>query len=222
MNVYRHIATSWMTREAVIAPLVFIAGALALLTGQIVFTLLAGVFGAAFVYSQARILSADKGIPAWRHSRCLPVVVATGFAEGAGLLALAAPLLAPNALVAIVLIAIVTLVLRVILWKQYLAALADEGAPDGSLKALNAVDGQFVMIGNVAPVLLLSLAALGLPGAGVAMFLAGLLVVGGGWLMKYTLIRRAAFTQGLALKHLPVRGRGTAGPAIKPGWGGAR
>jgi phenylacetyl-CoA:acceptor oxidoreductase subunit 2 len=165
MNVYRHIATSWMTREAVIAPLVFIAGALALLTGQIIFTLLAGVFGAAFVYSQARILSADKGIPAWRHSRCLPVVVATGFAEGAGLLALAAPLLAPNALVAIVLIAIVTLVLRVILWKQYLAALADEGAPDGSLKALNAVDGQFVMIGNVAPVLLLSLAALGLPGA---------------------------------------------------------
>ena len=113
------------------------------------------------------------------------------------------------------------LVLRVILWKQYLAALNDDGAPMGSLKALRAVDGQFVMIGNGAPVVLLSIAALGLPGAGAAMFFAGLIVIGGGWFMKYTLIRRAAFTQGLALKHLPVRGRGTAGPAIKPGWGGA-
>ena len=36
-----------------------------------------------------------------------------------------------------------------------------------------------------------------------------------------TLVRRAAFTQGFALPHLPVRGRGTAGPAVKPGWGGA-
>lgn len=222
LNVYRHVATSWMTREAVIAPLVFIAGALALLTEQTVFALLAGVFGAAFVYSQARILSADKGIPAWRHSRCLPVVISTGFAEGAGFLALAAPLLLPNSLFAVVLIAIAMLVLRTILWKQYLSALMEEGAPEGSLKALRAVDGQFVMVGNVAPVLLLSLAALGLPGAGSAMFFAGLFVVGGGWFMKYTLIRRAAFTQGLALKHLPVRGRGIAGPAIKPGWGGAR
>lgn len=221
LNVYRHIATSWMTREAVIAPLALGCGLLAMLTDQTVFALLSGVFGGAFVYSQARILAADKGIPAWRHSRCLPVVISTGFAEGAGFLALAAPLLLPNALVAVVLIVIAMLVLRVILWKQYLAALNDDGAPMGSLKALRAVDGQFVMIGNGAPVVLLSIAALGLPGASAAMFFAGLLVIGGGWFMKYTLIRRAAFTQGLALKHLPVRGRGTAGPAIKPGWGGA-
>ena len=40
------------------------------------------------------------------------------------------------------------------------------------------------------------------------------------WLIS--LIRRAAFTQGLALPHLPVRGRGQAGPAIRPGWNAVR
>jgi phenylacetyl-CoA:acceptor oxidoreductase subunit 2 len=36
--------------------------------------------------------------------------------------------------------------------------------------------------------------------------------------MKYTLVRRAAFTQGLSIKHLPTRGRGISGPQVKPGW----
>jgi phenylacetyl-CoA:acceptor oxidoreductase subunit 2 len=77
------------------------------------------------------------------------------------------------------------------------------------------------MLGNLLPALLLAVAAVAAPAAGIVMALAGLLAIGGGWLAKYTLVRRAAFTQGFALKHLPVRGRGPAGAAVKPGWGGA-
>jgi phenylacetyl-CoA:acceptor oxidoreductase subunit 2 len=61
-------------------------------------------------------------------------------------------------------------------------------------------------------------ALVGLPGRSLMVLLAGLLVAASGWVMKYTLVRRAAYTQGLAVDHLPVRGRGPSGPAAKPGW----
>lgn len=223
MNVYRHIKTSWMTREALVAPVVFALGLLALLTNSVAATVLAGFAGAAFVYSQARILNADKGIPAWRHRACRPVVFATGLAEGAGLLAVAAPwiglgIASRTGLVAGVLL---LLLVRVLAWRAYVRALRASGAPTGSLRALAAIDQRVVVGGALAPALLLGVGILGFPASVVAIAAAGVLVVGAGWLLKYTLIRRAAFTQGLELKHQPVRGRGVSGPAAKPGWGGA-
>lgn len=222
LNVYRHAATSWMTREAAVAPFVFACGALALLTGQPLFVLLTGVFGACFVYAQARILAADKGIPAWRHRRCMPLVAATGFAEGASLLAVATPFLIPQVAgqIAVVTGALVLLLVRVLLWRNYLSGLRTDGAPVGSLRALSAIDGPFLKYGNLLPAVLLLVGVLGAPLAGAALVLAGLAVVPGGWWFKYTLVRRAAFTQGFALPHLPVRGRGTSGAGVKPGWGG--
>ena len=61
----------------------------------------------------------------------------------------------------------------------------------------------------------------GLPGAGIALAAAGLLAAGAGWWFKYTLIRRAAFTQGIALKHHPVRGGKPASLASTPRLGNA-
>ena len=223
LNVYRHLATSWMTREAAVAPLVFATGALALLTGKAVFVLLAGLFGVAFVYAQARILAADKGIPAWRHPRCLPLVVATGIAEGAGLFAIATPFVTSGvaAQIGVAAVALLLLLIRVLLWRSYLRGLHVDGAPEGSLRALAEIDSPFLAFGNLLPAVLLLVSVLAAPVAGVALMLAGLIAVAAGWWLKYTLVRRAAFTQGFALPHLPVRGRGTAGPAVKPGWGGA-
>lgn len=225
LNVYRHLATSWMTREAAVAPLMFASGAAAVVTGQPALVLLAGVCGAAFVYAQARILSADKGIPAWRHARCRPLVVATGFTEGAGFVAVAAPFVTPGTPVQIgvATVGLVLLLVRALAWRSYLGALRTDGAPAGSLAALGAIDARVLGLGTIVPALLLAVAVLAAPGAGAgaALLLAGLGMVGGGWLIKYTLVRRAAFTQGFALPHLPVRGRGPAGPAVKPGWGGA-
>jgi phenylacetyl-CoA:acceptor oxidoreductase subunit 2 len=68
LNVYRHFGTSWMTREAFVALVLFPVGALALLTLQPLLVMLSGILGLAFLYSQARILAANKGIPAWRQS----------------------------------------------------------------------------------------------------------------------------------------------------------
>jgi len=223
LNVYRHLATSWMTREAAVALLVFASGAAALLTGHPGFVTLAGLAGAAFVYSQARILAADKGIPAWRHRRCRPLVVATGFAEGAGFVALATPLIVPSmpGQVAVAAVLLLMLLVRVLAWRGYVGALRADGAPDGSLRALAAIDRPVIVAGTLVPALLALVGALAAPAASLVIAAAGLFAVAGGWFVKYTLVRRAAFTQGFALKHLPVRGRGPAGAGVKPGWGAA-
>ena len=42
--------------------------------------------------------------------------------------------------------------------------------------------------------------------------------VAAGWQMKYSLVCRAAFTQGFALPKQPVRGNSRTGPGVKPGW----
>jgi phenylacetyl-CoA:acceptor oxidoreductase subunit 2 len=48
--------------------------------------------------------------------------------------------------------------------------------------------------------------------------LVGISVFVTGWLLKFILITRAAYNQGFALNHTPVRGSGLAGPAVQPGW----
>ena len=78
--------TSWMTREAFAAMLLFPLGLGALLRPQ--FLPAAALAAAAFLYCQARILRAATGIPAWRRPAVVPLIVITGLAEGAALLAL--------------------------------------------------------------------------------------------------------------------------------------
>jgi phenylacetyl-CoA:acceptor oxidoreductase subunit 2 len=48
--------------------------------------------------------------------------------------------------------------------------------------------------------------------------MAGLCITAAGVAFKFILVTRAAFNQGFALVHTPVRGSGYAGPAVKPGW----
>ncbi len=70
-------------------------------------------------------------------------------------------------------------------------------------------------------VLPLALVAAGLivPAAGAVLFaLAGFSVFATGWAIKFILITRAAYNQGFALPHTPIRGSGVPGPAVKPGW----
>lgn len=219
-NVYRHVASSWMTREAMVALPLFACGALAAYTNNTLAMLASGAFGAAFLYSQARILNANKGIPAWRNPRCLPLLGATGLAEGAGLLAMFIPFVTPDLVAMVAILLIVALVLRIVMWKGFLSALRTGGAPVGSLKALGAIDTRLTLIAHAVPAGLAAVAAIGTPGASFGLLVAGLLVVAGGWILKFTLIRRAAFSQGMAVPRMPVRGRGVAGSQVKPGWSG--
>ena len=218
LNVYRHFATSWMTREAVAALVLFAAGALALLTVRPLLVVLTGLLGLGFLYSQARILAANKGIPAWRHPRSVPLMIATGLAEGGGFLAGVMAMAASNPDFRLLAGLLALIVVRAIVWKAYLGGLGAGGAPDGALKVLRGIDRKFVVFGHILPLLAIVGFLAGMPGGAGLILVAGILVVAGGWFMKYALVRRAAFTQGLALLHLPVRGRGPAGPAAKPGW----
>lgn len=231
LNVFRHPSSSWMTREASVAPFMFGVSLLALLVGGPGLTWISAALGLAFVYSQARILTADKGIPAWRHRRCVPLVVSSGVAEGAGLLVCLAPIVLAGgvpagALGPLAILLLALLVGRAYLWHAYRDGLERDGAPVGTLRVLQALDRRFLVAGHALPALLLVGVLGGLPGAGALLALAGVLTAGAGWLLKYTLVRRAAFNQGFALPHLPVRGRMTASTAaatarpVRQGWGG--
>ena len=197
---------------------VFAAGGLALLTGASVLLVLAGVLGLSFLYSQARILAANKGIPAWRHPASIGLMVATGLAEGAGFLACVAAFAATGPGSGVLLGLLVLIAARAWFWKNYLNGLTADGAPDAALGVLDALGPRLMLIGHVLPALAVVAALAGMPGRAALAVVAGVLAVGAGWVLKYTLVRRAAFTQGLSLLRLPVRGQGPAGPAAKPGW----
>jgi len=218
LNVYRHFASSWMTREAVAALFLFPIGGLALLTGRTELVALAGILGLAFLYCQARMLAANKGIPTWRHPRSIPLMVATGLTEGAGFLAAVSVILSPAPSVWVLAGLIAALVVRAFFWKAYLVGLVADGAPDGALRVLLGIDRKVVIFGHSLPLLAIVAVLAGMPGRIFLVLAAGILAVAGGWYVKYALIRRAAFTQGLALPRLPVRGGGPSGPAAKPGW----
>jgi phenylacetyl-CoA:acceptor oxidoreductase subunit 2 len=207
-----------MTREALVAPFLFGFGLAGAWWQTPALVWLTALFAAVYLYCQARILQAGKGIPAWREPRVVPLVVATGLAEGAGLLVgLLAVLAVPLALRWPALVLAALLVARTIAWRRYRKRLQ---AP---VRALAALDGDRIAIdrfGNWVAAPLAVVASVLAPGTFATWLLAAaaVLAVAGGWHLKITLITRAAFNQGFALPAMPVRGKGPAGPAAKPGW----
>ena len=213
MNVFRHAHTSWMTREALVAPPLFLCGALAAWTGNALWVWPAALLALLFLYCQARIVNAAKGIPAWRARGTVPLIIATGLTEGAGLLAFllawsgaSQPTLQP---VWLPLAMLVLLASRAWAWRSYRKELSAGNTPRQTLATLSRIEVPFMWTGHGAAATLI-LAALALPalnGPGLV-GAAGLLAVASGWLLKYTLIVRASFNQGYALPRVPVRGSG--------------
>ncbi len=218
LNVFFHPQTSWMTREAIVAVPLFASGAAALWLGGGAFAWLAAALAAAFLYCQARILAASKGIPAWRDPRIVPLIAITGLAEGAGLALLGLSALGnPPPLRWLALAVAALLAARAVAWRAYRRGLA---APRQALAALDAAGPVFDRLSNWvgAP---LAVAATLVPSellAGWLALIAAAFAVGGGWGFKYVLVTRAAFNQGFAIPTLPVRGRGKPAPGAKPGW----
>jgi phenylacetyl-CoA:acceptor oxidoreductase subunit 2 len=197
INVFFHPRTSWMTREALLVPPLMAAGAAAVLF-DMRFVLLAAPFAAAFLYCQARMLHAARGIPAWCQKEMVPLILATGIAEGIGLfLAIAG---APTVMVAV---ALAVAVLREIVREFYRRGLIRAKAPAGTLAWFASREEKMLTAGRWLAVVLLALA---LAGWNLAM-LGGLVVVATGWGMKIGLITRAAFTRGHVIAQTPARGR---------------
>lgn len=180
--------TSWMTRESFAAVVVFGAGGGFLLTAEPWAFHLCVLAAAAFLWCQARILYAAKGIPAWRAPQIVPLVLTTGLAEGAALslfLVAPVPMLVPAGL---------ALVARAIAWRRYRAA-----APNPALEQPGAL---LLWAGTAAP-LAFFVGVAALPWMTPIAALAALLP---GWWLKLLLIARAAHHQPYSLPRLPVRG----------------
>ncbi|NLD68892.1 MAG: dimethyl sulfoxide reductase anchor subunit [Limnobacter sp.] len=216
LHVFFNPRTSWMSREAFVAA-VLLPCAVAAAAGIPGFAAIAAVLALSFVWCQARILKAARGIPAWRQPAVVPLIVVTGLAEGAGLAVVAA--LAHGhpegiAFFLAVLLAGLALV-RWFAWLAYRRRLAPQADPR-ALAALDAASQPLLWAGTLGPTVLVASAALvavafdrtGPISAGAASLLAvaGLGALASGVLFKFTLLTRAAYNQGFALTRLPVRG----------------
>ena len=224
LNVYRHPQSSWMTREAMVAPFLFGCGLVAVWTGSQALIWVAAALALAYLTCQAQMIRASKGIPAWRSPRVVPLAMLTGLCEGAGLAILVAAATADHAYLKWLEAFLLALVLaRGLAWYAYRSGLQREGAPTKALVALSRIELPFAMLGNWAPLVLLFI-ALASSSANVMFWLgviSALATLGSGWLFKMVLITRAAYNHGFALPRLPVRGAGKPGPAAKPGWNSA-
>ncbi len=218
LHVFFHPRTSWMTREALLAPLLLVALAAAAWTGNPASAALVAPLALAFVYCQARMLRAALGVPAWREPAIVPLIVAAGLAEGAGA-ALALGVLTPAAGGPVILfLAPLAIIAQGIAWAAYRRDLARRGAPTGALAALAAINAPVLIFGMIAPLGLLIAALSYADLAGPLALAAGLLALGAGWLIKDVIVTRAAFNQGFALQHLPRLGAAGKQSSARPGW----
>lgn len=206
LNVMFNPFTSWMTRESFASLPLFALGLAAALRGDAAFGALAAAGALLFVYCQARILRGAKGIPAWREHTLTPLILCTALAEGAGVACLLAPLAGgasgvPGAWLALALVA------RSIAWPLYRGRVEKTASREARVE-LDVAGRGLMQLGTVVPLALLAagLAFEQVAQAGAA--LAGLAALATGWRFKFVLVTRAAFNQGFALPHLPVRGRG--------------
>jgi phenylacetyl-CoA:acceptor oxidoreductase subunit 1 len=218
--VLRQPRRSWMTREAWIAAALFPVGAVAAWLSEPLLVIAAAMLGLSFLFSQAMILREAKGIPAWRSPLIVPLIIATGLAEGSGLFLVATTTLPSLASMAEVTgaAAMMLAAMRAWTWSRYLKGLRLEGAPKRTLVVLDRFRPWFFALGLVLPAGLIVLAFIATKLA-IALFpVAGICIAAAGVALKFILVTRAAYNQGFALVHTPVRGSGVAGPAVKPGW----
>jgi phenylacetyl-CoA:acceptor oxidoreductase subunit 1 len=217
--VLRQPKRSWMSREAWIVGALFPIAAFALWSGNAAALAVTIVFGAAFLFSQAMILREAKGVPAWRTSKLVPLMLATGLAEGTGLLLVALAWLPGPAGIKTVASAVGVLALaREFAWRSYFGGLRREGAPTRSLEVLQEFAPTLLVLGGLVPILLTGIGGVFPSIAAILYTVAGVSSVAAGAALKFVIITRAAYNQGFALEHTPVRGSGAAGPGVKPGW----
>jgi phenylacetate-CoA ligase len=218
LYVLRQPQRSWMAREAWIAGALFPLGALAVWSEAPALMVPAAMAAALFLLSQAMILREAKGIPAWRTPRVVPLIVATGLAEGAGLLLAATALLSPAAPVArAAAVAAAGLALvRAWLWVRYLDALRLGDAPVRALGVLSAFGPWLSLAGSVLPIVLI-VGGFALAAAAPYLFaLAGVVILVSGSALKLVLVTRAGFNQGFALPQASAHDTAPGSRGAKP------
>ncbi|MDP2369108.1 hypothetical protein [Rhodoferax sp.] len=206
LHVFFNPRTSWMSREGLVALLLFPSGLLAMLglVGGWLWVM-AGL-AVAFLYCQSRMLPAARGIPAWRPRQVIALVFVTGLTEGCGVYLLLG-LWHKQVGGAVMLLAALLVLLRLVVWMLYRRNVDASLAPRASV-ALNVAGRRLLIVGSILPVLVLALGA-GFTSGAIQLMLAafaGACAAFAGVAMKYTLVTRASFNQGFALTKIPVRG----------------
>jgi phenylacetyl-CoA:acceptor oxidoreductase subunit 2 len=168
----------------------------------------------AFLYCQARILHAAKGIPAWRVGLIPSMLVMTGLLEGVGLLGIASGLASWRFEASIAFIstwgALLALA-NMLIWQRYFACAKRDGVPPLARAELQKLTPALRLIGHITPLVLFALAAVF---SESLLAIAGVAAVTGGVMWKFTVITRACHQQGFAMPKMPQRGSGNrAAPA---------
>ena len=211
--------SSWMTRETYAVAVIYPALAADVLWPHPVLHAVVALAGAVFLYCQAEILFAGKGIPAWRAPLIPWLIGVSGLLEGAGLLAFLMKAMDTGAVGAVAWTIAALSVVAGVLWHRYRMTAAAEGIGPLARAELDAVAPVVTIFGHAAPVLLclLGLSISG-PLSAWAIGLGGILAVAGGALWKFTVITRASHQQGFAIPMMPTRGSGTraAPPRLDP------
>lgn len=217
LNVYRNPFTSWMSREAYAAAALFATALAALFWPSLLLLWIAAIFALAFLFCQARMLHASRGIPAWREGTIVVLILATGLVEGTAVLLLF--LIATGKISAAPIIVLMVLVaLRAAVYRIYRNRLCDGRAPTAVANRLGEIDGTVRGLGLIAPLLFAAPALLWPLVAGLSVALAAFCALAAGWYAKVNIVRKLAHVQGLAVRHMPVRGAGRAGASAQPGW----
>ena len=196
--------TSWMTRESFAAGAVFALGLSAAWLGSQALAQAAALAALVFAYCQGRMLQGAKGIPAWRVPALAWLIFITALAEGAGLFVALAALFDTPARGVLAYFSL-ALVARGLAWSIYRGSVAKSAARP-ALAALDRAGKILIQFGTIAPLALLLLGVFAADIARIALLLAGVVALATGWQFKFVLITRAAYNQGFALPHLPVRG----------------
>jgi phenylacetyl-CoA:acceptor oxidoreductase subunit 1 len=211
LNVLKRPQTSWMTRETYAVAIIYPGLVAGLIWPHGIFHWLVFLGGVAFLYCQAMILHAAKGIPAWRAPLIPFLLIASGLFEGIGLLMMVLALIQPQAggvnLAAFA--GVVLAIVNVSLWRSYRNSARLVGIGPLADKVLAGITPALHFMGHAVP---LALLALGVGAAGDTQLwmygLGGLAAVLGGVLWKFTVITRACYQQGFAVPRLPQRGSG--------------
>lgn len=208
--------TSWMSRELYVVVVLFGALAVELVWRHPIIETVIAFAAVAFVYCQAQILHAAKGIPAWRAPLIPAMILASGLFEGVGMVALLTGLV-PSMVKASVMIAGAGLLLTMVnaaLFHRYRSTARQGGIPPLARRALDDLAPIVHSMGHGLPALLFFVALVAPIDPATLLPLAGISALAGGFWWKFVVVTRASFQQGFALPRAPQRGSGKrAAPA---------
>ena len=202
--------SSWMSREVYAVGVLYGAGLADFVFPSITLHTLVAFAAVVFLYCQARILHASKGIPSWRVSAMPWMLMASGILEGTGLVALILAISSQNMAVPTLLpvTGLVLTAVNAVLWRNYVINAKTNGIGPKSRIILFSNTLKVHAIAHLFPALLLML-AIALPTLPTILLgAAGALILIGGAYWKGLVITRACHQQGFALAKFPQRGSG--------------